>query len=95
MTSHIFRPAIFLLCFAFPVLAQAQFGYSTAYTYTTNNSVITTNGAVTISSYSGPGGSVTIPVTIGDYPVVSIGSFAFVNQAGITGVVIPDSVTSI
>lgn len=40
-------------------------------------------------------GEITIPDTLGGYPVVAIGSSAFDNYKELTGVVIPDSVTMI
>ena len=56
----------------------------------------TTNaGAITITSYSGPGGVVTIPATIAGLPVTGIGNFAFYDCYSLTSVTIPDSVTSI
>lgn len=55
---------------------------------------------VTITGYSGAGGNITIPDTLEGYPVTSIGETAFglifgCKNPEITGVVIPDSVTSI
>ena len=40
-------------------------------------------------------GAITIPSSIGGYPVTSIGEFAFSDCRGLTSVTIPDSVTSI
>ena len=59
------------------------------YTYTI------TGGAATITGYTGPGGNVIIPATLGGYPVTTIGTGAFANCTSLTGVVIPDSVTKI
>ena len=72
-----------LLVLAFPGNGWAQF------TYTTNN------GAITITGYGGPHGHVTIPSTINGYPVAAIGANAFSNLNIMTGVTIPNSVTSI
>jgi|GEM_PF-425485 len=52
-------------------------------------------GNATITGYLGPGGDVNIPTTLGGYPVVAIGDWAFVGQDSITSITIPDSVTSI
>jgi hypothetical protein len=52
------------------------------------------NGEVTITTYWGDGGEVTIPPTIEGYPVTEIGDDAFLG-ASATSVIIPDSVTSI
>jgi hypothetical protein len=71
-----------LLLLALPAAVQAQF------TFTTNN------GVITITGYTGSGGAVTIPSTTNGYPVTSIGAYAF-ESAGLTSVIIPDSVTSI
>jgi len=65
-------------------LAQAQFNY-------TNNG----NGTCTITGYTGPGGAVTIPNSIGGLIVVSIGDRAFENNSSLTSVTIPSSVTNI
>ena len=55
-----------------------------------------TNGTITITGYTGPGGAVAIPSSISGVPVTSIGGFAFWgNGSGVTSVVIPDTVTNI
>lgn len=59
------------------------------YTYTINN------GTITILYYNGPGGAVTIPGTINDLPVTSIGFGAFRGLSSLTSVTIPNSVTNI
>lgn len=59
------------------------------YTYTTSN------GSVTITAYTGPGGTVSIPSTIGGLPVVMIGSNSFALCTSLTAVSIPNSVTTI
>lgn len=66
----------------------ATLGVAGHFTYATNK------GVVTIISYAGPGGTVTIPANIESLPVVAIGTEAF-SRSGITRVVIPDSVTNI
>jgi hypothetical protein len=59
------------------------------YTYTTNN------GAITITGYTGPGGSVTIPSIIDGLPVTEIGLNAFYSCGTLTNLTIPASVTVI
>jgi hypothetical protein len=66
-----------------PLIAQAQFGYSV------------TSGAATITNYTGTGGNVTIPATLGGYPVVSIGNNAFQGSSSIKNITIPTGVTNI
>jgi hypothetical protein len=79
---------LLLLALMLPVAVQAQFNYiingNNAYNYN-----------ITITGYTGSGGSVTIPSTIGGIPVTSIGSNAFFYCYNITSVTIPNSVTSI
>ena len=48
-----------------------------------------------ISKYTGAGGKVTIPSTLGGKPVKEIGYYAFQDCSGLTSVTIPGSVTSI
>jgi hypothetical protein len=61
------------------------------YTYTISG------GVATITGYTGTGGDITIPSTLGGYPTVHIGDSAFYNVNGhlITSVIIPNSVTTI
>jgi len=55
----------FLLLLLLPVVARAQFAYTT------------NSGAITITGYSGPGGDVAIPDAIDGLPVTSIDPSAF------------------
>ena len=77
------RLRLMFLLLALPVVVQAQF------TFTTNN------GAITITGYTGSGGSVVIPDTINGYPVTTIGSFVFsgFSGVGLTNVTIGTNVT--
>ena len=61
----------------------------TEYTYTVEN------GEATITGYNGDGGDITIPDTLGGYPVTAIGDWAFSSCASLIKVTIPDSVTTI
>lgn len=62
--------------------AQAQFDY------------FNTGSSITILSYTGSGGAVTIPSTIVSLPVTAIGSNAFYGTY-VTSVTFPDSVTTV
>jgi hypothetical protein len=61
------------------------------YTYTVSG------GVATITGYTGAGGAITIPSTLGGFPTVHIGDTAFDSYNGhlITSVLIPSSVTTI
>jgi hypothetical protein len=58
------------------------------YTYSVSN------GEANITGYTGYGGAITIPSTLGGYPVVAIGDDAFDSQRGslVTSVIMPDGV---
>jgi hypothetical protein len=55
----------------------------------------TTNGTITITGYTGPGGAVVIPGAINGLPVTSIGDKAFYACTSLTGISIPSGVASI
>src|SRR5579859_1736661 len=59
------------------------------YNYTTNNAT------VTITGYTGSGGSVTVPASIHSLPVTCIGSNAFYQCNSLTYISIPNTVTNI
>jgi len=61
------------------------------YTYTTSGSPV----VATITGYTGAGGAITIPPTLGGYDTVAIGNNAFYNCTSLTSVNVPSSVTSI
>ena len=71
------------MLFAMSAATQSQFNY-------TND-----NGRITITKYTGPGGTVIIPETIDGLPVTRIGDSAFYESTGLDAVVIPNSVTNI
>jgi BspA type Leucine rich repeat region (6 copies) len=55
-----------------------------------------TNGnAITITRYTGLGGSVVIPSFINSMPVTSIAAYAFYNQSSLTNISIANSITNI
>ena len=60
-----------------------------SYTYTV------ADNTATITAYSGAGGALSIPATLGGYPVVAIGTNVFFNKTSITSVVIPNSIITI
>ncbi|HLP78573.1 MAG TPA: leucine-rich repeat domain-containing protein, partial [Candidatus Paceibacterota bacterium] len=53
------------------------------------------DGAVMITQYTGPGGSVVIPDSIGGLPVTGIGDYAFENRTSLAYVILGNRVTSI
>ena len=69
--------------------ATVHADYYDDYYYTTDN------GTITIVGYTGVGGAVTIPSTINDLPVTSIGAGAFYKCTSLTSVTIPSSVMTI
>jgi len=52
-------------------------------------------GKATITAYTGAGGTITIPSTLGGAPVTNLGKDSFANSSTLTGVIIPGSVKSI
>jgi len=78
-----FRVAALWLLLLAPLLAQAQFTYTIS------------NNSATITGYSGPGGDVVIPATLGGVPVVGIGPQAFLLDTAVTSIEIPATVTNI
>ena len=69
---------------------KASAATSGSYTYTVSD------GEATITDYStSVRGSITIPSSLGGYPVTCIGVGAFRDCTGLTSITIPDSVTSI
>ncbi len=52
------------------------------------------DGKVTITGYTGPKGEVTIPTTLGGYPVESIKAEAFSGNSNIVSIVIPDNIVT-
>jgi Leucine Rich Repeat (LRR) protein len=66
-----------------PAVVQAQFNYTTS------------NGAITITQYTGTGGDVTVPDTINGLPVTTIGSDAFYQSYNLTSVTFGTNVTTI
>ena len=61
------------------------------YTYTMEGSPTVAN----ITGYTGAGGVITIPSTLGGYPVVAIGDSAFISITSLTSVTIPNGVNYI
>ena len=74
---------------SFWTLSGHTYTIGSDYTYSVNN------GKATITGYDGTGGVVTIPSTLGGYPVVAIGDYAFHDGFGVTSVTISDGVSSI
>ena len=90
------KPKRLILLLSLTVLAAALLCvcagavYSSPYTYeVSNGKAIITDCSTSVS------GKLTIPDTLGGYPVTSIGFWAFRDCTSLTAVTIPDSVTSI
>jgi len=56
---------------------------------------VLSDGECIITGYKGPGGSVVVPSMIEGMPVTGIADEAFIDAAGITGLVIPEGVVAI
>jgi hypothetical protein len=72
----------------------SQFSSNTGASAYVTYGYATNAGGITLSSYFGPGGALTIPATISGLPVTGLGTRVFQN-IGLTSVTIPNSVTSI
>jgi hypothetical protein len=73
-------------------------GYTAACAVTVVASNVTytiANNQTTVSGYTGTGGEVVIPDTLGGYPVVGIAANAFKDNTTITSVSMPNTVTTI
>jgi hypothetical protein len=76
---------IFLFCFLAILPARAQFGYTT-----------NTDGTLTITNYTGPGGNITFPATIDGLPVSGLGTNVIpATNSTVTGITIPGSITNL
>src|ERR1700693_2248072 len=71
------------------LLAALQNAVQAQYTFTTQG------GATTITGYSGGGGSIVIPDTLGGFPVTTIAPFAFSQVGTLTGVTMNTNLTTI
>ena len=89
LSGILFVIVFFVICAAV-LPAQVQAAEEGGYTYTVSNNEATITGCNDSIS-----GNVTIPETLGGYPVVSIRYRAFANNKNLTGIALPDSVRSI
>ena len=76
-------------------LLAVEAGEENGYKYNLLIDSVTDEKYACIVSYTGTSADLTIPDSLGGYPVRMIGYEAFANNKVITGVVIPDSVTEI
>jgi len=85
-----FKKSVVLLLIGCMFLSSSAFAAQDGdYTYTESG------GNATITAYTGAGGAISIPATLGGYPTVAIGDNAFSSNTTLTSVTIPSSVTSI
>ena len=83
LTGNRLRTWLICVVLLLPAVARAQFTF------------ITNNGAITITGYTGPDGTVAIPDSINGLTVTSIGESAFYGLSGVTNVIMPDTITNI
>lgn len=88
-TLSLILVAVMLLC-SLPMAVSAAEYTENGYTYTVADGKATITGADSTIT-----GNITIPSTLGGYPVVAIGDNAFNNNQALTGVSIPSSVKTI
>jgi hypothetical protein len=84
---------LFLLVGAFFVIPAGMVSADQEgdYTYTTSG----TPTVATVTGYTGPGGAIVIPSTLGGYATVAVGDYAFYYTTSLTSVTIPNTVTTI
>jgi hypothetical protein len=78
-------PISLVLPLLLPLAASAQFNYDT------NSGGL----SITITGYTGSGGSVTIPAATNGLPITGIAAFAFFFDQNVTNVTIPANITNI
>ncbi len=89
LTSVLLAIALLLTFIPISAVSVSAANSGGDYAYTVSD------GKTTITDYTGSGGVITIPSTLGGYPVTSIGKSAFSGCDSLTSVTIGDSVTSI
>ncbi|MCQ2440509.1 MAG: leucine-rich repeat protein [Clostridia bacterium] len=96
MKKQTLKKSLALLISIMLILSIIPFGTFTVsaeqdgdYTYSVEN------GNATITGYNGNGGDITIPSTLGGYPVTNIKSSAFYGCSNLTSLTIPNGITSI
>ena len=78
------NPLLLALFLSLPIMAQAQFTFST-----------NSDGSLNIQKYTGPGGAVVIPNTTNGLPVTSIGGASFFEITTLTSVTVGTNVATI
>jgi uncharacterized repeat protein (TIGR02543 family) len=77
------------------IFLMAQFPQQIAAEISENYTYTRSVDSVSIDKYTGPGGDVAIPESLGGWPVTAISDSAFWGTSGITSLTIPNSVTTI
>jgi uncharacterized repeat protein (TIGR03803 family) len=91
MRTRIKNLLLLLFLLALPAVVHSQ-------TYTNSNGVwyiATNDGAITITGHTGTNALVTIPSTINNLSVTSIGNYVFQYSTALTSITIPNTITSI
>ena len=81
--------------FVLPIFADTETVDGIEWNYTLRDGEATIYNGGSASIPTSTTGAITIPLSLGDCPVTSIGEYAFYGCSGLTSVTIPDSVTSI